>query len=262
MTNPQIMSVVASKYDDIFEIFAGSYVETMSCPLIVVDDGLTDVVKTKHRNFQYIPSPKPFHWSKSINAGIRLAGDADVIIFNDDCFIYTQGLDQVLQAVAYSSEDIGASSALRNDQIDRSLADERMIDDYELYLQHVAANRHLCSFVDEIPYVFNERPILTAAYIKRSVLDIVGLLDEFFLLNREDVDWGYRMARAGYLSALAYGAFVEHGGDHFNFDQSNSRRRAGNTGTRPIDAEYFDTKWDKIKRGIIVLPVREGRQER
>ena len=101
-----IVSIVPAKYDDIFEVFAESFLETLGSKMIVVDDGLTGHIKNKYSEFTYIESPKPFGFSKSVNAGIKAAGDSDVIVWNDDCYIHTVNTDLKLAEVAYAEEII------------------------------------------------------------------------------------------------------------------------------------------------------------
>lgn len=266
----RMVSMTAAKYDDIFEVFAESYIDNMTCPLIVVDDGLSQELKAKYKNFQYTPAPSPYSWARLANAGIKAAGDADVIVFNDDVFIYTKNMDEILQAAAYASPDIGAASAMRDDRLDRSLAKTPEISNYDLYLLYVEDRWNDALFVGGIPYTTDpaqwgkyanhkvgNTPMTTCTYVKRSVINLVGLLDEGYLVSTEDYDWGLRILEAGYLSALVYGAYIEHGGIYFEKAFSNTRRRAGNAGTAQVDKDYFNEKWGKIRNGTLKLPVRE-----
>ncbi len=52
----------------------------------------------------------------------------------------------------------------------------------------------------------------TALLIKRAVFEVIGLFDERFFVYYEDVDFGLRARRAGFLAAVVPAASVWHGG--------------------------------------------------
>ncbi len=227
-----ITSIVPAKYDDIFRIFAESYLETIKSQAIVIDDGLSVAVKNKYPSFRYIESPKPFGFAKSVNVGIKAAKGADVIVWNDDCYIHTANLDRKLSTVAYAEEDIGLVTPVMNN--------------VQNAMQHPENQepREKCSLVGNIPCIsFLGIISFGCVYLKRSALEVVGLLDEVFVIGREDMDFGLRLKKANLKVAICYSAFVEHGGNKFERKTSNTRLRAGNGGNSEEGFAYFRRKW-------------------
>lgn len=225
----KIVSVVPSKYDDIFKVFADAYLYTISSDCLVIDDGLSEDVGAAYDGFKFVPAPSPFGFAKSVNKGIRLAEDADVIVWNDDCFIHTLAIDKMLRMVAYASPEIGlVTPMMTNVKNAYQYPENKPVDTLK---------------VDGIEYTVRDTIItFGCVYLKREILNEVGLLDEAFLIGREDVDFGIRLEEAGYKVAICHSAFVEHGGDKFEARWSNTRHRAGNVGTRMEDIIYFDEK--------------------
>ncbi len=239
----KISSVAPAKFDDIFEIFAESYVQTMDIPLIVVDDGLTKKVRDKYDKFSYIPAPSPYGFPKSINRGVSFAGGGDVILFNDDCYIHTEGLAWILQKVAYASDKIGAVSPIRQDTLTEDFENDSMDAAHEAYLTELGYRRDDLMDVDGVSYeITGGRPYFTTVYIKRSTWVKVGQMDEDFVSGRDDADWSVRMEDAGFLTARCWGGFVEHGGMRFDASISNTRRRVGLSGTSQEEVDLFVKK--------------------
>lgn len=243
MNLAKVLSIVPAKFDDIFEIFAESYLRTIAVPLIVVDDGLTGEIKKKYSTFSYVPAPAPYGFSKSINIGVALASPNDVILWNDDCYIHTKGLETRLRKVAYARDNIGAVSPIRQDTLGAGLVEDTVDSAYYYYLEQL----ELCAsgFLDVagIPYTINSgRPDFTTVYIKRSTWIKVGPMDERFVSARDDADWSARMKDAGFVTARCWGGFVEHGGMRFDASISNTRRRVGLSGTSQREVDLFIEK--------------------
>lgn len=219
-----IISIVLAKYDDIFEIFAKGYLEKMTAPLIVIDDGLT---KRKYEQFNYIDSPKPFAFCKSVNLGIQLAYPMDVIIFNDDILIHTEAMDDKLHDALHSQDKMGLVAPMStNVQNLRQHPDTKSDDSLVITENNI-------SFV--------------CVALNRNAIDSIGYLDEKYaegIIGFEDVDYCLQLKQAGFRLGIAQNCLIEHGGDKFEAAISNTRRRAGNIDST-INRKYFRRKWCK-----------------
>jgi len=221
-----VISVVPSKYDRIFEVFADSYLDTIKAPAIVVDDGLSRTIKQKYSMFRYIESPKPFAFCLSVNAGIIAAGGADILLFNDDCYIHTKEADKILHNGAYSDKRIGLVAPMMTNVQNR----DQLVSDVKSAGVFITKNN--------ITFV--------CVYMKRSIITEVGLLDEEYrhgVADREDIDYCVRVRQAGYELGISPTCFVEHGGSRFGRTISNTRFLEGQMELAHRNREYFTRKW-------------------
>jgi GT2 family glycosyltransferase len=219
-----MQGIVLSKFDDFFEIFAASYIEKCTAPLLVVDDGLSNEVKAKY-DFEYVESPKPFSFAKSVNLALE-STNHDVVVYNDDLVIETDDFDVKLDRIAHSDKSIGLvgpiiTNVMNHDQL--------------------PANK-----VDEVEYTFTDFAISFACvYIKRDVIRRVGVLDRTFYqgTGSEDNDFCCRVVSAGYQMVIAQQCFIEHGGEKFGELMSNTLKRTGEQYSE-ANREYLFRKWN------------------
>lgn len=221
-----VIGVVLSKYDDIFDIFARSYLAKVDADLVVVDDGLSRSIKGRYPVFNYVPAPRPFAFCMSVNAGIRIQPDKDILLMNDDVVFQTQNFASCLSKEAYKDDKIGLIAPMMNNVQNREQYPENRI----------AGDVRI-----------TEKPIsFTIVYIKRSAIDDIGLLDEEYrhgIGEREDVDYCLRLQQAGYKLAIAQNCMAFHGGEIFGRKHSITRMRAGQFDKVWINKEYFRKKW-------------------
>ena len=231
----KVIPIVLSKFDEIFTVFIRSYMDNISSPLLVIDDGLSDQIKSKYNgeDVSFVASPKPFGFTKSVNMGIKLAGNADVLIFNDDCFIHTTGLDTKLSEIANADDSIALVVPMMTNTMNTHQRPATQIVEQEV---------HKGLFYAISPSAVS----FTCFYLKRAVIDHIGMIDEGFVgWGREDADYSGMVQTAGYKLAICYSCFVEHGGPKFGATISNSRRRLGECRTDPRNVEYY-----KLKNGV------------
>lgn len=224
-----VRCVVLTKFDDVFEIFANSFLEMIGEYLLVVDDGLSESIRSKYNTFEYIGSPRPFAISRACNLGFSYKYPYDILRFDDDMIIKTPQAHRVLQTIAYRQPEIGIVVPMMTNV--------------------------MCPLQDPVNKVDKEYIILAPTddnvsmggnYIKRDVINIIGGYDEEFgyMAGGNDHDYCNRVRLAGFKVAIAQRCLFQHGGEPFSSVMSNTRSRcSGQLETVHDAGVYLSKKW-------------------
>ena len=165
--------------------------------VVVIDDGLDRTQMKSHELVDFVRGVKPFIYARACNTGILTADRDDVILLNDDALLKTpQGftkLQQQWQELRFGSDRI----------------------EYRMCgtpAQHRLTRDSLREA--QVTIVF------ACAFIPRSTIDRVGLLDERFCVNAggpgprgyglEDDDYCFRVRKAGLKTGVYDGCFIDH----------------------------------------------------
>ncbi len=177
--------------------------------IIVVDDGL-DHSKihwgTGKLDPYRVEGMKPFCFARNVNVGIRAAGDDDVLLLNDDALLANgHGFTRIAEA-AEAHQYVGVWSAAVT-------APDRMgVNPVHVHVPGLVRTNPWRTVSKMVPFV--------AVYIRRDVINRVGLLDERFtgtidastpVYGGEDDDYCYRARECDYKIAVHNGCVVEHG---------------------------------------------------
>jgi glycosyltransferase involved in cell wall biosynthesis len=130
------------------------------------------------------------------------AGTDDVILLNSDTILYDGWTRRLLEA-AYEDVDIGTATPLSNNASCYSM------------FQNVTPRNHLNAMLAEAEVPSLPIPVGTGfcLYIKREVLDRVGMFDPVFGKGYgEETDLCLRATTSGYRHVLAAKVFVYHAG--------------------------------------------------
>lgn len=160
---------------------------------IVIWDGEDHSVSLRHlvlEGWTCIDVNTEFQIAKNANLGFSLTNpEADVLYVGDDVRFTELGTIEALQGAAYSDPEIGILSP--------------KIIGHAQELQQ----RPTSSPLTYVPFV-----AFVCVYIKRAVIEKVGLLDERFEgYGMEDLDLCYRARAAGFKIAVAAEVSVKHG---------------------------------------------------
>ena len=139
---------------------------------------------------------------QSCNRAMDEAGTADVILLNSDTVLYDGWARKLLEA-AYDDPEIGTATPLSNNASCYSM------------FQHVTPSNGLHSLLAEAELPSLPIPVGTGfcLYIKREVLDRVGLFDPTFGKGYgEETELCLRASAAGYRHVLATQVYVYHAG--------------------------------------------------
>lgn len=214
--------------------------------LILIDDCSSDPrIRAILAAAETMPNVRVFHtrtnqgFTGTVNAGMRLAGDNDVVLLNSDAIV-TRGWLSSLRAAAYGDSRIGTVTPLSNNagafsvpeaNVANAYPDGLGIDDVARLVRQ-AANASL-------PVVPTGNGF--CLFIRRACLDAVGAFDAaaFPVGYGEENDFCMRALRAGFLHVIDDRTFVHHRGSA-SFGSQKQRNYAA--GRAVIDRRYPEYK--------------------
>lgn len=224
--------------------------------VVVVDnsstDGTAEMVREKFPWVRLVANSTNLGYSKAVNQGIRLAQGDYFLILNPDIMVRSGSL-QALLDFADQNQDGGLFGAkLLNPDGSVQHSCRRFYTFLVLLMRRTllgklfpnsrAVSRHLMSDFDHE----ESRPvdwILGACMlVRRQIVEQVGSMDERFFLYFEDVDWCYRIQRAGYKVYYVASAVMDH---------QHTRASAASPFSRPLWAHlmsllrYYE-KWNRM----------------
>lgn len=176
--------------------------------VIVVDNGSTDGSVEWLRALDWITlveNGRNLGFSRGCNIGIgRATPDEDVVLMNNDLLVTDPSWLRRLQEVAYSADDVGVVGTRLVDgeglvahlgayMPPTTLRGEQM-GGLELDVNQCATDREV------------ESVVFAQAYLRRSCIDRIGLLDEELFAYFEDTDYCTRAERVG-LKVVCAGTF-------------------------------------------------------
>ena len=185
------------------------------------------------------------------NRGIKHAGKRDVILLNSDTIVSPRWLDE-LRMSAYGNEHIGTVSAVSNNSsfvsvpvpaeagpLPQDSSTEKQIPKPEILAQVGRAYLHRAEAFIDAPTGHG-----FCIYIKREVLDEVGLLDEetFQRGYGEEVDFCMRAYRAGWMHRITSRVFVWH---YNSASFGDSKRESIKRASEIIQARYPEFEFRK-----------------
>ena len=156
------------------------------------------------------------------NAGIRASSGRYVLLLNADAWLLDDALEQLLEFADAHPQAAVVGPRLRN--LDGSLQRSvrgyptlwRLATEY-LFLRKLAPNSRALNAFYAGGFAHDtvrEAEFLMGAVllVRRAALDEVGLADEDYFLFSEEVDWQYRLTRAGWKVLFLPGAEAAHVG--------------------------------------------------
>ncbi len=186
-------------------------------------------------------------FAANANRGLRAADPAlDVVLLNADVVAHDRWLD-CLQYAAYAADDVGIVGA-------KLLYPDGRI-------QHAGVQRNLGA-----PVWFDHRfrfkpasygpanitvPALAVTgacmYVKRAVIDAIGLLDERYPMAYEDVDWCLRAWQGGWRVLYFPPATLEHHESVTRGTELGERERASQVAFWERWGAFFDGRGESVR---------------
>jgi GT2 family glycosyltransferase len=179
--------------------------------VIVVDnaskDGSAEALRSK-KDVRVIANSRNLGFSTAVNQGIKASGGEYLLLLNPDISVKPGAIDVMLRFIE-SNKNAGAVGCkiLNPDgsiqTSGKSFPDPMVMLFVTLGLHKLFPNNpvtksyyHPLEDYDKPHQV--EHLMASCLMVRRSVIDKVGLMDENFFLYCEDVDWSYRIHKAGY----------------------------------------------------------------
>lgn len=178
------------------------------------------------------------------NAALRtLPADHDVILLNNDTEILHADWIEQLQKSAYQAEDVGVVGCRLVNPDGLLMHTGTYIMPETWWGQQIGGGEQDCN-----QYAIDrdvEGVVFACVYLKRQVLDDVGLLDEDFFSYFEDTDYCLKARVRGYRTVCSGGATVMH---HQNV--STAINGVSHSGMFTTSMETFRGKWEGYFKNV------------
>ena len=188
-------------------------VKGINFEVIVVDnrssDGSQAMVKKKFPQVKLILNEANLGFTKANNQGIKIAKGDYVLLLNSDAYLIENSFRKLLDRVRSIGENFGALGPLL-------LNEDQSIQQSAGFFPNLPQVFLWMSFIDDLPggqllkpyHVDHDRfyrqdqevDWVTAAaiFVPKNVIQKVGALDEKIFMYGEEVEWCYRIKKAGY----------------------------------------------------------------
>ena len=250
VNNPLPVSIIVLTWNgiDVTKRCLTSLLEKTTHPdfeVIVVDNGSTDGTCEYLRGIagiKLIENGENLGFVRGNNLGIR-ATNRDVLLLNNDTEIIQSDWLERIQEVAYSSADIGiVGCRLVNDEGELVHAGTYMPLPSYWGQEYPAGEKDIGQYIRsrEVDGV-----IAACVYIKRELIDRIGLLDESYFSYYEDTDYCLKAKKAGFRVFMCGSATVKH-----LENASTSLNRMDFSSTFKRSREIFISKWKDYYESI------------
>jgi GT2 family glycosyltransferase len=190
-----IASIYATVHAAAFEIF-------------VVDNGSTDgsveAVAGKYPDVKIIENARNEGFAKANNAAIRGMTGEYAVLLNSDTILKEQALDGMLAFMRLHPEAgmCGPQLLFRDGSRQTSMG---IFPDYLSELTSASIVRLLRAEKRPNNHIVHSEPVPVdfiigaCMFVRKAAIDSIGMLDEEYFFFYEEIDWCYRMKRAGWL---------------------------------------------------------------
>jgi hypothetical protein len=173
--------------------------------VIVVDNGSTDgsveYLQANYPSVKVIPLPRNIGWSPANNQGIRVARGSVIVCISNDMTVDPDWLKEIVTLIISDSK-IGIVQCNSLSMWDRSTPDSSM------------------NYLDEFGYSYGYRPQASprevffaegmAFAFKKELVHKIGMLDDYYFMEYDDMDFSWRARLAGYSVYFLPSAVVYH----------------------------------------------------
>jgi GT2 family glycosyltransferase len=185
--------------------------------IIVVDDASTDQqlkkyldITGRHGVIKVFSNPNNLGFTRSVNFGMGLHPDRDVLLLNSDTVVYGTWLER-LRAAAYSDEKVATANPLTNashisNYPYRENNDGLVLEVADDVLDNLAAEKNWKQYID-VHTTFG-----FCMFIKRECINSIGRFDarNFPIGYGEESDFCYRAREVGWRHVVTGDTFVRH----------------------------------------------------
>lgn len=200
LTKQTLNSIYTKHYSFQYEVFVSDNGST---------DGSIDMIKKEFPQVTLIENKKNLGFSKANNVAIKKAEGKYILLLNSDTIVENDCLEKCLEYMDKHKDTgaLGCKVVLPDGKLDkackRSFPTPANAFYNALKLDRLFPNskrfgKYNLTFLDENK--IHEVDCLVGAFmlVRREAIDEVGLLDEDFFMYGEDIDWCYRIKKAGW----------------------------------------------------------------
>lgn len=196
--------------------------------LIVVDnasnDGSAELVRDKYPDVKLISNSDNLGFIKANNQGMRASSGKMVMCLNNDTIIKDDAIGKLVQFLMAHGDAGAVGPKLLN--IDGTIQMQcrrgfptpinslyYFLGLSKLFTKSKRFGSYLLTYLDDKATVEVDSLCGAAMLVKREVLDKVGLMDESYFMYGDDIDWCYRIKKAGWkIFYLPEAEIVHYGG--------------------------------------------------
>lgn len=194
------------------------YTEKGTYEIIVVDNHSTDDTVNwlkRQKDIKTIFNNENKGFPAGCNQGIAISTGSEILLLNNDTIVTTKWLTS-LKTALYSDEKVGAVGP-----VSTNCANQQAISvDYKDICE-LPAFAQKYNVLNSEKWEEKIKLVGFCMIIKRSVVDLIGFLDERFTPgNFEDDDYCFRIIQAGYRLLLCNDTFIHHFGS-ISFNQKS-----------------------------------------
>ena len=248
---------VYNAFDSLNECISSvlEYTDLQFHNLVIVDDKSSDVrvrdflkrLSPDGRNVNIVYNDQNLGFVKTVNRGMQMSNENDVILLNSDTVV-TKGWLEKLQRAAYSKNDVATATPFSNNATICSIP--------RFENNEVPSNFDIQSFGEFIGNIalryYPELPTAVGfcMYIKREALRNVGFFDEgnFGRGYGEENDFCMRVVKKGYVNILDDATFVYHkGGESFTMAEKLINEQKAPALVDAIHPEYLPMVYEFIR---------------
>lgn len=221
-----ILSRHAERARAVIECITATHSRQYEYSVIVVNDGFSPGALDGYPCTRVVDGKKPFNFSRNVNIGIGSAHiTSDILLLNDDVTVVTENAISALADVAHSRPTIGIVSPVFNRRERNPRQRWGVLTGNEAWIE----TEHTLTFA--------------ACYLKRTMIDRIGLLDErFHGYGYEDNDYCMRAWQAGFELAIRPQVLMMHG-DALGRASLTFRERADFLDLIVVNRRLFIAKW-------------------
>jgi glycosyltransferase involved in cell wall biosynthesis/GT2 family glycosyltransferase len=209
-----------------------------------VMDVVAAFAKRQHAAARLLEHEERLGFAGNVNRALR-ATASDVVLLNSDTLVTARWLEKLCDA-AYSDGDVGTVTPLSNHAtlcsvprgfVENALPSGMGVEEFGALIENVSES------VSERCYVKIPTGVGFCLYVRRAVLDDVGLLDEqrFGLGYGEEVDFCLRALQRGWVHLADDATFVYHAGSRSFGGESERRKRLGAKALANAHRRYLAT---------------------
>jgi GT2 family glycosyltransferase len=171
-------------------------------------DGSVEMVKKKYPNVILIENKTNMGFSEGNNVAIKRAKGDIIVLLNQDTWVDKNWIKEIVKVARDPKIGVvGCKLYYPNTKIIQSVGFYLHPSGYHIPRGAFQVDVGQFDKIVDVDYVMG-----AALAIKRRVVDKIGLLDPMFYAYYEDVDWCYRVKKAGYRVVIAPKAVVYHFG--------------------------------------------------
>lgn len=187
--------------------------KTITAEVFVVDnnsvDNSVEMVQEKFPQVHLIQNKENVGFAKANNQAIRLSKGEYILLLNPDTVVEADTFEKIISFMDVTPDAGGLGTKMVNGRGEflpeskrglpvPSVAFYKIFGLSKLFKKSKKFGKYHLSYLD--PDEINQVEILAGAFmlLRKSVLDIIGLLDEDYFMYGEDIDLSYRITQAGY----------------------------------------------------------------